>query len=399
MRFAVAGNQPSVLAVARAIALNPAHQIVALVGPQPGAAFLPLAPGVPLCRDWEELLTDCPVDAVLLSGHHGAPEPELNQAVRQLAQAGIAVLLPPELTQPAAEFYELSLIEAESPGRLFPLLGLHGHAQVQSLCEALAQNTIGNLRHVRIDRQLAAAAGLISRNDLDRALLCDADLLRVICGEYDEVTASRSGDDDHGYSQAMVTLDGDAVPQAVWAATAAGGNEDFRLTLSGSNGTAILEGNPEAACLRLTLETGGAPPVTEESTDDGGTWLLEKFVASVGRDHKAELNASNSLWEELARAVELVEAVERSVRRRRTIDVYFETPSERSLFKTQMTAVGCSLILLTLLAVVLYLVLAATVGMPPLLKKILVGLIFLPLGIFLALQLLIFIARPASRDG
>jgi hypothetical protein len=31
-------------------------------------------------------------------------------------------------------------------------------------------------------------------------------------------------------------------------------------------------------------------------------------------------------------------------------------------------------------------------------KRILVGLIFLPLGIFLALQLLVFVARPASRD-
>ena len=48
--------------------------------------------------DWEELLADCPVDAVILSSDD---EADLDQAVRQLAQAGIAVLLPPELTQPA----------------------------------------------------------------------------------------------------------------------------------------------------------------------------------------------------------------------------------------------------------------------------------------------------------
>jgi hypothetical protein len=213
------------------------------------------------------------------------------------------------------------------------------------------------------------------------------------------VTASRSGDAVQGYSQASVTFDGDAVPQAVWTATATSAEVDFRLTLSGDNGTAVLEGNPEAAFLRLTLQVKGAPATSEERTDEAGEWLLERFVASAGSGANPQTAAPNSLWDELARAVELVEAAQRSVRRRRTIDVYFETPSERSLFKTQMTAVGCSLIVLTLLAVVLYLVLAATIGMPPLMKKILVGLIFLPLGIFLALQLLVFVARPASRDG
>jgi predicted dehydrogenase len=396
MRFALSGDGSTALAVARAMGLNRAHEIVAVVGPRhSGPAYPPLKPGVRSCRGWEELLADCPVDAVILSSDR---ERNLDQAVRQLAQAGIAVLLPPELTQPAENFYELSLIEAESPGRLFPLLGLHGHAQVQRLCDAISQDALGRLRHVRIERKIFGPGALIGGHDLDAALLCDADLLRVICGEYDQVTASRSGDDLQGYSQALVTFDGDAVPQAVWTATATSADVEWQLTLSGENGTAVLEGNPEAALLRLTLQVKGAPTTSEESTDEAGGWLLERFVATVGADVNQQMAAPSSLWEDLSRAVELVEAAQRSVRRRRTIDVYFETPSERSLFKTQMTAVGCSLIVLTLLAVVLYLVLAATIGMPPLMKKVLVGLIFLPLGIFLALQLLVFIARPASRD-
>jgi hypothetical protein len=87
------------------------------------------------------------------------------------------------------------------------------------------------------------------------------------------------------------------------------------------------------------------------------------------------------------------------VRRRRTIDVYFETPSERGIFKTQMTAVGCCLLVLTPAAVVVYLAVAAAVEFPPLLKECLVALLFLPLGVFLALQLLLFVSRPANRDG
>src|SRR5260221_4181497 len=238
MRFALCGNGSAALAVARAVALDPAHEIVDIVGRRhPGPAYPPLKQGVRSCRGWEELLADCPVDAVILSHDD---EDDLDQAVRQLPQAGIAVLLHPELTQPAENFYELSLIEAESPGRLFPLLGLHGHAQVERLCDALAQNALGRLRHVRIDRKIAGPVSLISGDDLDASLLCDADLLRVICGEYDQVTASRSGDALHGYSQALVTFDGDAVPQAVWTATAATAEEDFRFTLTGANGTTVL---------------------------------------------------------------------------------------------------------------------------------------------------------------
>jgi hypothetical protein len=159
--------------------------------------------------------------------------------------------------------------------------------------------------------------------------------------------------------------------------------------LSGEHGTAILDGDPALGSLRLTSTRDDAPATVEEAVDDAGEWLLASFVES---DRAL-------LWAEFARAVELVEAVERSVRRRRTIDVHFETPSERGTFKTQMTALGCSLLVLTLAAVVIYLTVAATVELPPLVKKALVSLIFLPLGVFLAMQLLVFVARPSTRDG
>jgi cytochrome bd-type quinol oxidase subunit 1 len=155
-------------------------------------------------------------------------------------------------------------------------------------------------------------------------------------------------------------------------------------------------------------ETGAEEQtVVEEVTDDSGKWLLESFVSSQARpatapepgDVESNQPAGSILWGELARDVEVVDAVERSIRRRRTIDVYFETPSERGIFKTQMTAVGCSLLMLTLAAVVCYLLAAATIEMPPLMKRILVVLIVLPLGAFLALQLLVFIARPATRGA
>jgi hypothetical protein len=61
----------------------------------------------------------------------------------------------------------------------------------------------------------------------------------------------------------------------------------------------------------------------------------------------------------LTRAFETVEATRASLRRRRTIDLVFESTSERSIFKSHMTAVGCGLLTLTLFGLVAFLLLGA----------------------------------------
>src|SRR5262249_42402433 len=137
------------------------------------------------CETWEDLLSDAEVDAVIVTGAGD----ERQQAVRQLVLAGKSVLLPADLTQPAAFFYELALIEAERPGSLFPLLVLRGPALVLRLRERVLQLSLGRLPHARLERTLAPGAGsLLGQDDLARALLIGADLLRCLCGEYDQVT-------------------------------------------------------------------------------------------------------------------------------------------------------------------------------------------------------------------
>ena len=422
MRFALLGEGPTAFAVAKAVVAHSSHRLIrqacveSLDRPQssttaiPNAPAFPFIPGLRIVRNWEDLLTDAEVDAVIVAGQ----TEEMQPVVRQLVQSGKSVLVAPELVQSAAFFYELALVESEQPGRIFPMLGLRGHPLVAKLQRLISEGGLGNIRHVQIDRKIASHAvnggTLMSQFELANALLIDADLLRILCGSYDQVTASRSGDVANGYSLATVMLAGSSVPQAVWSATTHV-EDDWAVTVSGDMGTAVLEGNPVAGGLRLTQHLTPAPPIVEEAVveevaADPGNWLLEVFTLSQVPQSKSptlaegrpEDRAESNLWAELARAVELVDAVERSLRRRRTIDVYFETPSERGIFKTQMTAAGCSLLMLTLAAVVFYLLFAWTIPMPPLMKRILVILIFLPLGAFLALQFLVFVARPASRD-
>jgi predicted dehydrogenase len=413
MRFALLGDDLTAVSVARAVVAHSVHRLIRqLGGPSTPASEIPSSPGLEspglrACRNWEELLTDAEVDAVIVGGRTDECQP----VVRQLVQAGKAVLVAPQIVQSTDFFYELALVESESPGRIFPMLALRGHPLVLQLQDVISQGELGNIRHVQVERKIAsegadARAPVMSQAELASALLIDADLLQALCGSHDQVTASRSGDAGLGYSLATVMLAGPGVPQAVWTATAHAGEGGWRLVVSGDSGRASLDGNSEDGWLRLTLQRSGLPEVVDESCSDAGMWLLEEFSASMSPQADSAANPAGhpeapiqaSLWGELARTIELLDAVERSVRRRRTIDVYFETPSERGIFKTQMTAVGCSLIVLTLAAVVCYLVLAATVEMPLLLARILMVLIFAPLAAFLALQFLVFVARPARRD-
>jgi myo-inositol 2-dehydrogenase/D-chiro-inositol 1-dehydrogenase len=413
--------------VALAAAALPRHSLTRVVDkPRLSRGKPPFPPTVQYALSWEDLLTDAEVDAVIVTG----VGEDRQQTVRQLVQAGKAVLVSPVLMQPAAFFYEMALVEAEAPGTLFPLMGVRSHPSIAKLRALIAQDGLGRLRHAQLDRKIAAASAadaFFSNTDLSLALLDDADLLRCLCGEYDQVTAMRSGDAAHGFSLATVTFAGSAAPQAVWTGSAVAGEGEWRLTLTGDAGTAVLAGDSDRVDLQLILALRGQTATTERCADDPGPWLLKTFVESMSRraesdtpagssrasddrfvavhdDERADVQTierrgTTSLWEELARTVELVDAVERSVRRRRTIDVHFDTPSERGIFKTQMTAVGCSLLVLTLMAVVVYLGLGAAIALPNLLNNVLVALIFTPLGVFLILQLLVFVARPATRDG
>ena len=102
------------------------------------------------------------------------------------------------------------------------------------------------------------------------------------------------------------------------------------------------------------------------------------------------------------RAFETVEATHRSVRRRRTIELHFESQSERSLFKTQMTAIGCGILTLTFFAVLVVLMIGAMFDPEKMSQGTVLAMkiariaVFMPVFLFLLFQLLLFVTRPSS---
>lgn len=393
MNFALLGDDPDVLPLLRAIAAHPEHALLrAAHVDKTLEQVLRTAPAVRVVPRWDELLLDDEVDGAIIAGH----DDEVLAGAKQLASAGKALILFPQAAQDPAFVYELSLIRDDLGITLFPVFPLRVHPLVLQLSDLLERAAIGRILRLQLDRWVhrPAESGmprLLSQRQVDAELLADVDLLRMLGGDYNQVTALRSGA-GRDISRATVTLARRNLPEATWTIEPTAGASEWRLTVRGETGTATLYGGPEAAELRLQIAGAEAPVLAADDSFDAGAAELDRFEAArSGQPVQPD-------WTDVTRAFEVVEAAHRSIRRRRTIDLYFETTSERSVFKTQMTAIGCGVLVYTFLAVLAYLLFAALFNVDPLLLRISQIVLFLPLVLFLVLQFLVLVAKPSASE-
>jgi hypothetical protein len=95
----------------------------------------------------------------------------------------------------------------------------------------------------------------------------------------------------------------------------------------------------------------------------------------------------------LSNSLELLEGLDKSFRRRRTVDVYLDSVSERAVFKTQMTAIGCGVLGYLMFGMVAYLMIAQLLKPSPAVLNVARILWIAPLVLFLIAQLLLPLAR------
>lgn len=370
-------------------------------------------------------------------------EPRILDLARQLATSGSALLVLPLAGITTAFPYELTLLQTDTGVVLTPLFTWRDHPLVQRVRELLERGALGNIQHVQLDRKvlLSSSGDGLSTRRVAADFLEDIDLLRLLTGEVGSVSAVRSalpGGEillqtvslgpwskapiDPYVSASKKTSSGEAAgARATWSIMTGPEQDSWRLSIAADAGRVTLHGIPGTN--QLTCEVTGvacenSPAV--KTSDPGQAWL-ERLQGLRNQPATEVADA----WGDFTRAYEVLEGVERSIRRRRTIDLEFELPSEQSQFKTHMSAVGCSLLVLTLLAVVAYLVIAQAFFPVPRelrdskvmesltpqeqevsrqqlesrqrVQRIVLSVIFLPLGIFLVLQLLLFVTRPAGK--
>ena len=347
MKFALLGYESQAGPLLDALAADPNHSLNFALG-VPDAVLgdlLARSPGIRICESWEDLLSSS-FDRLLVAGRDAA----LLEGARQLAADGQTLVLIPHAAQGSAFVYSLSLVHDDNQVPLIPVPSLATNPLVDELSGQIQAGALGEVMLLRLERQLKPAENLLTRAEVDAALLDDVSLLRRIGGSYDRVTAVHAGGNSEAISQATVTLAGGNAAEASWICRP--GSDSWQLTVSGSDAEARLTIDLHSPSGRLEIQPASDQPASEFTTNR----------ESIGQAHLAQAAGAelrSEHWPEMTRSFETVEATHTSLRRRRTIDLYFETTSERSIFKSQMTAMGCGLLLLTLFGLVAFLLLGA----------------------------------------
>lgn len=344
---------------------------------------------------WEDLLVAKDIDAVLVGG----ADPLILDGAKQLAAAGIPLLFVPQAAQGSTFVYELSLIRDDNHVALYPLLWHRFDAAVMELRSAISEGRLGRIQFLQLQRSLArpSSNSPISQVDVDAELLHDADMLRWLIGDYDQVTSLRSAATSEGVLMQSVVLAGRSLPEATWSITPIDGPPQWNLTIRGEDGVAELSRSESSRS--WVCEIDGQQTQGEERSTARN--LLAAFAQSVSdgsTGDKVSNRTVSSEWGELVQCFETVDATHRSVARRRTIELHFEPMSERAIFKTQMTAIGCGLLVATFLLTLCFLGIASVVPLP---DMVLVGmrtLVFAPLVVFLVAQVLLPLTRPSSSE-
>lgn len=352
MRFALLGDHPDGLGLALALHCSGRHVVTAYTGPPRGLEYLrghELAPRP--VGDVEEVLADPAIEAVIVAGPRADRPAQLR---RTLQSERHALCVHPADERPDIG-YEAALLQTDARVVLLPLLPEARHPAVARVAELIgrqastlkgsADSSLGVLRLVEVERWSAVPTD----TSVPLASLPGWDVLRRAGGEIAEVSAVTCADELT--SAEPVLLAGRFAQGGLFRALFLPGRSGSRVRLAilGSHGDAELlmpEGWSGPARLQWTDSSGRRH---DESYLPWVPWpaLVEQFEAA------SAATSAPATWQDELRALELDDAVRRSLRYRRVSTLEYPEASEEVGFKGTMTLVGCALLWLILLLAIL----------------------------------------------
>jgi hypothetical protein len=363
MRFAIAGNNVTAINVLKELVHSSEHTLVrcAVSGDLAAAVSQESVP-VTLVSTAEEALLSGDIDAVIVAIDD---VDESLRIVRVATQSDRhVVVVPPESCSPAYSF-ELHLILDESQCSIVPLLS-------RMAIPELSPSTVDLGLDQQITQQLTIELSLRNAipSEVDASVMRGLDYLSASGFTFTQVTALESHAPDGSLLSRLITLS---------AATTA----DKPVP----PGTLTIKPTTQDGCQAMLQVSRNDHTLQKIPVAESSPVLRYIEAACQSRE------LCGKWMEAFSVTLELGEAVAKSLRRRRTVDVHFDSGSEKGVFKSQMTAMGCGVLTFMMLGMVAYLIVAQLVPLPDVVLHILRILWVAPLVLFLIAQALLPLAR------
>ncbi|MFI5456062.1 MAG: Gfo/Idh/MocA family protein [Isosphaerales bacterium] len=384
MNVLIVGNGIEEHGWARWLRARREHQLDAAL---PGFSDPGLA-SVPVPRDLDDALARPGIDTIIVGG----PIEQRGEVLRRAAAEGLAVICLHPPGPDSEAYYQVALSRAETGAVIVPDLPLRLHPGVAALRQAASTGELGVFRGVRVESPSVGEGTDLARVVFPRLI----DVVRALLGEVEALTATGDPPGDQPDVELIVQLRaalGRRAELRIWS----GPDEPSRLSLLGAGGSLTLEFDPRfQQPARLIRRTSSAAEHRQELAPwDSHEAIVSVLAASRARRAGPDLPSPN--LHDATRAMELAEATTRSLRRGRTVDMYYEPITEEAGFKSVMTSTGCVILLIALCTLPLALAGPAlglnwTIFIAYLIPPILV--------IFVLLQILRFAVRsPGESEG
>lgn len=356
MKFALLGTDPdSVRLAAAAVAAGHSISWLGDVRPEDKSALAKLLPGnADDSGAWELVLDAGTADAVIMGQGSAGNELRAEQLKRITAEA-IPILVVHPACDSVLPYYEVDMTRREMNGLVRHYNPVGGHAVFAELAQWVLEgnSSAGAIHQVTCERRMADT----SRGKMLEKLARDVEPLATVAGDIRRVSAIGPKMDQESFASLQVQMTCSGPASVRWSVcSATGADGDMVMSLVGEHGTIRLFAFDDAAPsdprpweLEFATRAQQARRMLDEF--DPAASAIRQFAAAVTTED-GERRIAMSTWNTATRAMEVVDAIQLSLEKGRTLDVHQQELTERLAFRGTMAAMGCGLLMVGFLVFV-----------------------------------------------
>jgi hypothetical protein len=349
MKIALLGTDPDVYRLAAA-AVAEGHAIswIGDVRPEDAAAVALLAPNLTdQSAEWELVLDRGTSDTVIVG--RGAASDELRaEQLKRIAAEAMPLLAVHPACPSVLRYYEVDMTRREMGGIVRHFNPLAGHPVLDKLATWVREGhpAIGAIHQVTCERRFTDTA----RENVIRHLARDVEPLAIVAGDIRRVSAIGPKIDQASFAALQVQMACNGTASVRWSVgSPAGTNDDLTVKLVGEHGTIRLQAfdadaSNESRPWQLEITSADGHDRTSLDTYDPARNAIRELEQAIMVDD-GERRLAKSTWNAATRAMEVVDAVELSLEKGRTLDVHQQELTERLAFRGTMAALGCGLLM------------------------------------------------------